>query len=382
MENVSATSLYVQACKFLLCGEDRSSWDQLMAILPQLRNALTCRVCRGLIVDPLSSGYCQHYVCKACLKKKRVLNPECKWCLDFSTLRQSDEQIRVVLACYKLLCEAIKSSSHYVNNEQNLTLDKLLKEAKLNTDISPNSCYAVSNINSDILDKKMADNIVSHDQLKPCARETKDAKPAVNRGGETINHNNLHVKEIEEAANSSSKHEAKEQLEPCIMPEKEKKQPQLNADEREIDNTQYKNDNVFNGPLTVLTNGQLQPDVTNMKPDEIDHINWNGTISPINLIQNNAQPDSINIDVYHNVDCKQLESNGNGESAEKDSDGAKAHPVRKGKSKNKRACLRPRNGQLVQKFEAGRKMRKRKLVTQSHNKNNRPRKRVKIGSTK
>ena len=386
MENASATSLYVQACKFLLCGEDRSSWDQLMAILPQLRNALTCRVCRGLIVEPLSSGYCQHYVCKACLKRKRALNPGCKWCLDFTTLRQSDEQIRVVLACYKLLCEAIKSSSYYVNNEQNVAIDKLLKEAKLNSDILPNSCFVVSNINSEILDKKMADNFVSHDQLKSCARETEGAKTAVTHGGKGINHNIVHAKETQESTNGSLEHGRQnlfEPLQPCMITEEEKKQPQVKADEREIDHTQYINGNVSNGVLTVQNNGQVQPETT--ETDIADNINCNGTISPINLIQKNAQlqPCAMKIDIDHNiVHCTETESNGNDESHEIDSNGATTHPVRKGKSKNKRACLRPRNGQLVQKFEAGRKMRKRKLVTQTLNQKNRPRKRFKIGSTK
>lgn len=136
---MSATALYVKACRCLYSYESSSSWDQLVVLLPQLKTALSCRVCLGLIVDPQSSRYCQHYVCRGCLKKKRALNPGCKWCLDWTKLEESDRQVRVVLACYKLLCETILSSEFYNNNVKDIKIDNLLKEAVSNSDVLPES---------------------------------------------------------------------------------------------------------------------------------------------------------------------------------------------------------------------------------------------------
>lgn len=391
MENASATSLYVQACKFLLCGEDKSSWDQLMAVLPQLRNALTCRVCRGLIVDPLSSGYCRHYVCRACLQKKRALNPGCKWCLDFSKLRQSDEQIRVVLACYKLLCEAIKSSSFYVSSDKNIVVDNLLKEAKINSDVLPNSSFVVSN-NSRILDKKMVDN-VSRDQLKMCAREKVDVKTAVG--------NNFHTKKIQESTTNDILEHCDENsfelLKPSmIMVEGKNNQLQPNAFKVKPDNsnTKYINGNNSNDVVTLEEKkGQLQPNTIETEPDNTIA---NCTINVISLVEKNAQlqPNAIKIEIDNtNINCsdqldfnsevsEEMDSKSKDDSCEINNNGAKTHLVQKVKSRNKRACLRPRNGQLVQKFEAGRYMRKRKLATQTCNQKNRLRKKCKIGLTK
>ena len=352
MENESATLLYVQACKFLLCGEDRSSWDQLMAILPRLRNALTCRVCRVLIVDPLSSGYCQHYVCRACLKRKKALNPGCKWCLDFSTLKQSDEQVRVVLACYKLLCEAINSSSYYEENDQNLAIANLLREAKLNLDALPNSKILDSN-NS----LEMADNTASRDQLKTCERENEGTTTVVNHGG----------KGIQSATNGI--------LELCNE------------------------------------NKQLQPDVIQIKTDDMNYINCNNSNSLVRIETDNTstncrgtscravtsaettnanfQPNAIKIESENTqIDCS-VQPDCNSEethfidknsSGEINNNGTKTRLV--SKTSNKKVCLRPRNGQLVQKFEPRRHMRKRKLAMQTLNQKNRPRKKCKIAASK
>ena len=364
MENESATSLYVQACKFLLCGEDRSSWDQLVAILPRLRNSLTCRVCRGLIVDPLSSGYCQHYVCRACLKRKKALNPGCKWCLDFSTLKQSDEQIRVVLACYKLLCEAINSSSYYVENDQNLAIANLLREAKLNLDVLPNSKFldSIHSNNS----QEMADNIASRDQLKTCEREKEDSTTAVNHGG----------KNIQSATNGILEH--------CNDEENNQLQP--NAIQIRTGNMKYINCNNSN----VAVNGQLQPSITKMETDN-NTTNCNGTsssaVTSVETTNANFQPNAIKIETENvqtdcsvQPDCNSDETHFIDSSGEINNNGTKTRLV--SKANCKKVCLRPRNGQSVQKFEPRRHMRKRKLVMQTLNQKNRPRKKCKIGASK
>jgi len=108
---MNATFLYVEACKCMLSvSEDKaSSWTELFQLLPKLRQALTCRVCRGLLVEPYGSQSCEHYVCHGCLKKKRSLNPGCRWCLNMDVL-VPDKQTKILLACYQKLCSFVTES--------------------------------------------------------------------------------------------------------------------------------------------------------------------------------------------------------------------------------------------------------------------------------
>ena len=105
---MNATTLYVEACKCMLSLDAGSQavWDQLINVLPKLRQALSCRVCRRLLIDPYGSHICEHHVCKGCLRKKRSLNPGCRWCTNLEKLTE-DKQTRIVLACYQKLCECI-----------------------------------------------------------------------------------------------------------------------------------------------------------------------------------------------------------------------------------------------------------------------------------
>ena len=299
-----------------------------MVILPQLRNALTCRVCRGLIVDPVSSKYCQHYVCRACLKRKRALNPGCKWCLDWSKLQQSDGQIQVLLVCYKLLCEAIKSSSYYVNGAKNATIDKLLKEAKLNTDMLPNSSFILSknsNLESQFKMANIAVEVASRDELETCARENVTNNENTNDGGKP------NVKEMQETITNGILESCDEELAQCPIPTKAIVEENKDQEQLEV-NTMETDDTTVDGQDGIVTN--MSCNVTHSNCDSVIQMESDTKEDP-NLSQMNLNG-GINNDV-------------------------KAHIVRKVKSKNMRACLRPRNGQLVQKFEPGRYMRKREF---------------------
>ena len=134
---MNATTLYVEACKCMLSLENGSQavWDQLFHLLPKLRQALSCRVCRRLCIDPHGSHSCEHHVCKGCLRKKRSLNPGCRWCTNLEKLTE-DKQTRIVLACYQKLCEYIAQNAPGVqrlaiatqNGEYNKTL-AIIQEA-------------------------------------------------------------------------------------------------------------------------------------------------------------------------------------------------------------------------------------------------------------
>lgn len=105
---MNATTLYVEACKCMLSLEtdNQAVWDQMFHLLPMLRQALSCRVCRGLLIEPYGSHSCEHHVCKGCLRRKRALTPGCRWCTNLEKLTE-DKQARIVLACYQKLCEYV-----------------------------------------------------------------------------------------------------------------------------------------------------------------------------------------------------------------------------------------------------------------------------------
>ena len=128
---MNATILYVDACKCMLSLEagNQAVSDQLIHLLPKLRQALSCRVCRRLLIDPYGSHLCQHYVCKGCLRKKRSLNPGCRWCTNLEKLTE-DRQTRILLACYQKLCECIAQKTAIIQRlviaPQNGEYDKTL----------------------------------------------------------------------------------------------------------------------------------------------------------------------------------------------------------------------------------------------------------------
>lgn len=132
---MNATTLYVEACKCMLSLEtdNQAVWDQLFHLLPKLRQALSCRVCGGLLIDPYGSHSCEHHVCKGCLRRKRALIPGCRWCTNLEKLTE-DKQARIVLACYQKLCECIAQKAASVqrlstqNGEYNKTL-AIIQEA-------------------------------------------------------------------------------------------------------------------------------------------------------------------------------------------------------------------------------------------------------------
>ena len=144
---MNATILYVDACKCMLSLEagNQAVWDQLINLLPKLRQALSCRVCRRLLIDPYGSHLCQHYVCKGCLRKKRSLNPGCRWCTNLEKLTE-DRQTRIVLACYQKLCECIAQKTAIIqrlaiapqNGEYHKTL-AIIQEA-VTSPISLSNC--------------------------------------------------------------------------------------------------------------------------------------------------------------------------------------------------------------------------------------------------
>lgn len=112
---MNATSLYVSTSRLVF---QHDSGDQnlsdLYRLIPYLRQALSCTVCGSLLIDPCTpkETQCQHHVCRNCLGGRKNLKPSCSWCRDYQKY-EGNSQLRILLQCYKNLCEYIISKPMY-----------------------------------------------------------------------------------------------------------------------------------------------------------------------------------------------------------------------------------------------------------------------------
>uniref|UniRef100_A0A1B6KIA3 E3 ubiquitin-protein ligase MSL2 n=1 Tax=Graphocephala atropunctata TaxID=36148 RepID=A0A1B6KIA3_9HEMI len=113
---MNATSLYVSTCRLILQAnaEDSASWTDLFRLVPYLRQSLSCTVCGNLLIEPYTptETNCQHHVCKSCKGGRKKLKPSCSWCKDYEKYVEN-VQLRILLQCYKKLCEYLTSTSMF-----------------------------------------------------------------------------------------------------------------------------------------------------------------------------------------------------------------------------------------------------------------------------
>lgn len=115
---MNATSLYVSTCRLVLQAdaEDPNSWTDLYRLVPYLRQSLSCTVCSNLLIEPHTptETNCQHHVCRGCRGGRKKLKPSCGWCKDYEKYIEN-VQLRILLQCYKKLCEYLTSTNIYRN---------------------------------------------------------------------------------------------------------------------------------------------------------------------------------------------------------------------------------------------------------------------------
>lgn len=113
---MNATSLYVSTSRLVFQAdlEDSTSWSDLYRLIPYLRQSLSCTVCGNLLIEPYTptETNCQHHVCRSCKGRKKKLKPSCSWCKDYDKYVEN-VQLRILLQCYKKLCEYVANSSIY-----------------------------------------------------------------------------------------------------------------------------------------------------------------------------------------------------------------------------------------------------------------------------
>lgn len=113
---MNATSLYVSTCRLIMLADvaDKSTWTDLFRLVPYLRQSLSCTVCSNLLKEPFTPtiSECQHHVCKKCKGGRKKLKPSCSCCKDYDSYTEN-LQLRILLQCYKKLCEYFIDSDIY-----------------------------------------------------------------------------------------------------------------------------------------------------------------------------------------------------------------------------------------------------------------------------
>ncbi|XP_041050757.1 E3 ubiquitin-protein ligase MSL2-like [Carcharodon carcharias] len=142
MNPVIATEIYIAVCRcaMLLSARSGAEVEQVQAdlcrLLPYLRQSLSCVVCGNLLKNPVGpkKSACQHFVCKSCTGQKMQMKPSCSWCKDYGTFVEN-EQLHILLTCYKKLCDYIASCAILENISEKYTspvnLNILLEEAMM-----------------------------------------------------------------------------------------------------------------------------------------------------------------------------------------------------------------------------------------------------------
>lgn len=114
---MNATSLYVSTFRLVFqndATQNEQNWTDLYRLMPYLRQSLSCTVCGNLLKEPFTPAdtQCQHHVCKGCIGGRKKLKPSCTWCRDYKDY-EANTQLRILLQCYKSLCEYIIATPIY-----------------------------------------------------------------------------------------------------------------------------------------------------------------------------------------------------------------------------------------------------------------------------
>ncbi|XP_055616974.1 uncharacterized protein LOC129762575 [Toxorhynchites rutilus septentrionalis] len=109
--NPTGTDSLGDACS---TNSNSSAFADLNRLLPYLRKSLSCAVCCRLLLEPHTPAElnCQHHVCRGCVGERKKLKPSCGSCKDYNRYVENT-QLRMLLQCYKSICEYIKTKPFF-----------------------------------------------------------------------------------------------------------------------------------------------------------------------------------------------------------------------------------------------------------------------------
>lgn len=104
---MNAINLYITTSRLIFDTDENSdNWSDLYRLVPYLRQSLSCKICCKLLIEPFtpintSTTNFQFNVCKLCIVNEKYKS------------YKENQQLRILLQCYKNLCEHIKVTSIY-----------------------------------------------------------------------------------------------------------------------------------------------------------------------------------------------------------------------------------------------------------------------------
>jgi zinc RING finger of MSL2 len=117
--SLNPLNLYIRCSRLVFSVEPSQEWEnysEFEEILRNLYESCLCFSCKKLLIDPVVPKKhhfsCQHRVCLDCIGKKRLTPTSCKMCSDY-TLFEKSHQTKLILRCFKELCELVNSSWIY-----------------------------------------------------------------------------------------------------------------------------------------------------------------------------------------------------------------------------------------------------------------------------
>lgn len=142
---MNASSLYVTVLRLVF----QNDAPNVHRLFPYLRQLLSCSVCGNLLREPFSplNSPCQHHECKTCVGGRKILKPSCAWCRDRPDTVQN-VQLRLLLQCYKSLCEYIKLTPIYEGMQSQVQIN-----SQSNSSAADHSGVGNRNRLADIIDE-------------------------------------------------------------------------------------------------------------------------------------------------------------------------------------------------------------------------------------
>lgn len=117
--NLNPLNLYVKCSRLVFNVEPSEVWedcDEFEGSLRHLYESILCKACDLILSDPVIPKKhhlsCQHRVCLDCIGKKRSTPINCKMCCDY-TLFEKSHQTKLLIKCFKELCELVHTSWIY-----------------------------------------------------------------------------------------------------------------------------------------------------------------------------------------------------------------------------------------------------------------------------
>ncbi|EDV21005.1 hypothetical protein TrispH2_009669 [Trichoplax sp. H2] len=105
-----AVSVYVELCRLLTQPPSETSCSELLESCRRFQQLMICTWCRRLVVFPVKSKLCCHYVCKHCRWTGRNQTALCQSCNNRERFENAvDEECKSLVKCFNCLAKYVSA---------------------------------------------------------------------------------------------------------------------------------------------------------------------------------------------------------------------------------------------------------------------------------